>query len=96
MQQHAEAIDNGVSPPTSGGQQIRFERHVYDIHDRGRGRQGQINYQRWFAYHAEARRIDEQSGMPLDIAHLAPGMDGDPRRRRLEVPSHGLSARACG
>ena len=37
MQQHAEAIDNGVSPLSSGAQQTRFERHVDDIDDRAVG-----------------------------------------------------------
>ena len=66
MEQHAEAIDDGVSAFTSGGQKSGFEGHVDDVDNRRRSRQTRyIEDERRLSGHAEARGVDEKASIAL-------------------------------
>ena len=86
MQEHAEAIDHDVTASPRSREKTGLKRHINDIHDRSRHRElGQIEIKGRLPSHAEASGIDEEAGIALDRAHLAPGMNRDPRRRCCEI-----------
>ncbi len=96
VKQHAEPIDDPVSPGARGRQQLGLERAVDDIGDDGICRQRRkIDVERVLAGHAEAGRIDEQAAarkrsMPvLPVDHL----DGRPEGLSQRL---GAVARAVG
>ena len=94
MEQHAETLDYRIPPPPGRSEQGGFERHVNDIDHGRRERQGrQIKHERLLALHAEARRIDEESGLTQHDASFLPRMNRNPRSRSLKIACDGFGSR---